>query len=60
MKESKLLERTVGNLVSALQEETKRFVHNKRASRGFTSDLLLALITLSNLPFNLTKQRPRV
>jgi hypothetical protein len=57
MKESKLLERTVGNLVSALQEETKRFVNNKRASRGFTSDLLLALITSSNLPFNSDHKR---
>jgi hypothetical protein len=46
MNKSKILEGTLGNLVVALTEETRRFVRNKRESHQFSSDVLCNLLAL--------------
>jgi hypothetical protein len=40
----KIVERTLGDLVAALAEETKRFVCNKRDSHQFNSDVFTHLV----------------
>jgi hypothetical protein len=44
LSERKILERTLGDLVVALAEETKRFVCNKRDSHQFNSDVFIYLV----------------